>query len=219
MPEWGRDAAGGDRERGQRLLLFCRLSVISLGNLESLDAASDAELVRRGAGAGEDGRIVEAELCRRFAPRVRLYGLRHLRDEDRARDLVQAVLLALVEAVRAARIAEPEHVDRFVLGTCRNVVARMRDGAWRAIPVDPADIEVAGPTPTFERLDTPALYRCLVKLELRSRVVVQMCFHDDATAEEIGVHLGITAGNVRVLRHRAIAQLRTCLDRGQEAEA
>ena len=62
--------------------------------------------------------------------------------------------------------------------------------------------------PTFERLDTPALLRCLVKLDLRSRVVVQMCFHDDATAEEIGAHLGTTAGNVRVLRHRAIAQLR-----------
>jgi RNA polymerase sigma-70 factor (ECF subfamily) len=149
---------------------------------------------------------------------VRLYGLRHLRDEDRARDLVQAVLLALVEAVRGARIEEAEHVDRFVLGTCRNVVARVREGALRAIPVDPAEMELAGAMPTFERLDAPALYRCLVKLELRSRVVVQMCFHDDATAEEIGVHLGLTAGNVRVLRHRAIAQLRSCLDQGQEAE-
>ena len=27
----------------------------------------------------------ESELYRRFAPRVRLYGLRHLRDEDAAR--------------------------------------------------------------------------------------------------------------------------------------
>jgi len=216
MPEWGRDAAGGDRERGQRLLLFCRLSVISLGNLESLDAASDAELVRRGAGAGEDGRIVEAELCRRFAPRVRLYGLRHLRDEDRARDLVQAVLLALVEAVRAARIAEPEHVDRFVLGTCRNVVARIRDGDARAILRDPAEMEIPGATPTFDRLDAAALYRCMMKLDLRSRVVVQMCFHDDASADEIGAQLGTTAGNVRVLRHRAIAQLRRCLDRIEE---
>ena len=73
--------------------------------------------------------------------------------------------------------------------------------------------------PTLERLDTPALLRCLVKLDVRSRVVVHMCFHDDATAEEIGTHLGTTAGNVRVLRHRAIAQLRQCLDRSQEVEA
>ena len=214
----GAVAVAGGRGGG-RQLLFCRLSVIPPGKLETLEASTDAALVRRAALRGEGARAVEAELCRRFAPRVRLYGLRHLRDEDRARDLVQAVLLVLVEAVRAARIEAPEHVDRFVLGACRNVVARMRDGASRAIPVDPVDLEVTGTTPTFERLDASALYRCLVKLELRSRVVVQMCFHDDATAEEIGVHLGITAGNVRVLRHRAIAQLRSCLDRGQEAEA
>ena len=211
-------ASGGDHPRGRRQLLWSRLSVISPGNLDELEPVTDAELVRRAAVRGEGARAIETELCRRFAPRVRLYGLRHLRDEDRARDLVQAVLLALVEAVRGARIEEAEHVDRFVLGTCRNVVARVREGALRAIPVDPADMELAGAMPTFERLDAPALYRCLVKLELRSRVVVQMCFHDDATAEEIGVHLGLTAGNVRVLRHRAIAQLRSCLDRGQEAE-
>src|SRR4051794_8038774 len=126
-----RSVARAGHLRGERpQLLFCGLSVITPGNLDTLEAATDAELVRRAAVPGDGGRAFEPELCRRFAPRVRLYGLRHLRDEDRARDLVQAVLLVLVEAVRGARIEEPEHVDRFVLGTCRNVVARMRDGAW-----------------------------------------------------------------------------------------
>ncbi len=199
-------------------LLFSRRFVIAPVNLAPLESATDAELVRRAGARGHDVRADEAELCRRFAPRVRLYGLRHLRDEDRARDLVQAVLLALVEAVRGARIEEAEHVDRFVLGACRNVVSRMRDGASRAIPFDPIELEIAGAMPTLERLDAPALYRCMVKLDLRSRVVVQMCFHDDLSADEIGAHLGTTAGNVRVLRHRAIAQLRRCLDRRQEVE-
>jgi RNA polymerase sigma-70 factor (ECF subfamily) len=212
----GPTASEGDRQRERRQLLFCRLSVIPLGNLQ---ASTDADLVRRAAVRDDGARAVETELCRRFARQVRLYGLRHLRDEDRARDLVQAVLLALVEAVRAARIEEPEHVDRFVLGACRNVVARMREGASRAIPVDPVELEIAGAMPTLDRLDTPGLLRCMLKLDLRSRVVVQMCFHDDASAEEIGAHLGTSAGNVRVLRHRAIAQLRRCLDRGPEEAA
>ncbi len=56
--------------------------------------APDGELVRAIAAWSEHARAAEAELCRRFAPRIRLYGLRHLRDQDRARDLVQAVLLA-----------------------------------------------------------------------------------------------------------------------------
>jgi RNA polymerase sigma-70 factor, ECF subfamily len=211
--------ASRGRQRARRQLLLSRLLEIPPDNFEALEALTDAELVRRAAVRGDGARAEEAELCRRFAPRVRLYGLRHLRDEDRARDLVQAVLLVLLVAVRGGRVEEPEHVDRFVLGACRNVVARIRDGEARAIPVDPADLEVPGLMPTLERLDTPALLRCLVKLDVRSRMVVHMCFHDDATAEEIGTHLGTTAGNVRVLRHRAIAQLRHCLDRGQEVEA
>ena len=89
--------------------------------------APDGELVRPIAARAADAPAAEAELCRRFAPRIRLYGLRHLRDEERARDLVQAVLLAVLQAARAGRIADPERVDRFMLGTSRNVAQRMRE--------------------------------------------------------------------------------------------
>src|SRR4029453_11121984 len=43
----------------------------------------------------------EAELCRRMGPRIRLYGLRHLRSPSAADDLVQQVLLRVFEALRA----------------------------------------------------------------------------------------------------------------------
>ena len=43
---------------------------------------SDAELARQiGSGVGA---TAEGELIRRMAPRIRLYGLRHLRDEHAA---------------------------------------------------------------------------------------------------------------------------------------
>jgi RNA polymerase sigma-70 factor (ECF subfamily) len=184
-----------------------------------VDAATDAELVQRVGDGGDRARAHEAELCRRFAPRVRLYGLRHLRDADKARDLVQAVLLVLIEAARGTRIDNPGQVDRFVLGTCRNVAARMRDGDRRAVLVDPVELEVAGVMPTLERLDAAALYRCAAALDGRSRTIVNMSFHDDASADEIAALLGTTAGHVRVLRHRAIAQLRNCLDGRREVAA
>ncbi len=41
---------------------------------------NDADLVRQ-IGSGTD-REAETELFRRMAPRVRLYGLRHMRDES-----------------------------------------------------------------------------------------------------------------------------------------
>ena len=77
---------------------------------------NDAELVRQ-VGAGD--REAEAELCRRMGPRIRLYGLRHLRDAHAAEDLTQQVLITTLEALRAGRLREPEKLASFVLGTCR----------------------------------------------------------------------------------------------------
>src|SRR5262245_44912146 len=100
---------------------------------------SDAELVRiiaaaheAGGALAEGGKRAETELCRRFASRIRLYGLRHLRSEERACDLVQTVLFALLVSAREARVEDPERVDRFVLGTCRNTSMRMREVDARA---------------------------------------------------------------------------------------
>jgi RNA polymerase sigma-70 factor, ECF subfamily len=53
--------------------------------------ASDIELVVR-IGSGND-REAEAELLRRMAPRIRLYGLRHLRNEHVAEDLLRSKFL------------------------------------------------------------------------------------------------------------------------------
>jgi len=65
--------------------------------------------------------VDEAGICKRFAGRIRAYRLRHLRDERAARDLVQQVLLATIEALRQARVGSPERIDAFVLGTARNI--------------------------------------------------------------------------------------------------
>lgn len=180
--------------------------------------APDAELLRAIAAGADDAPDAEAELCRRFAPRIRLYGLRHLRDEDRAADLVQAVLLALLQAARTGRIADPERVDRFMLGTSRNVAARMRETDARSAG-DAALAAIPAPDEPLERIDAAALWRCLSTLEDRARRVLMMSFNDERSADEIATLLAISTVNVRVLRHRSIAALRRCLDAPKEVDA
>ena len=179
------------------------------------DEATDTELVHAISAGGELARQAETILCRRFAPRVRLYGLRHTRDEDRARELAQIVLLGVLQAARAGRIDEPAKLARFVLGTCRNTLLRMRETAARARPADDAEI-AALVAPADERLaevvDAGALLRCFAGLEERARNVVQLSFNEERPAEEIASMLAMTAGNVRVVRHRALQALRRCLD-------
>jgi RNA polymerase sigma-70 factor (ECF subfamily) len=175
------------------------------------ETVADEELVRR-IVHHDRARDAETELCRRFAPRVRLYGLRHLRSEDGAADLVQGVLLAVLEAARAGRIEEPDRVDRFILGTCRNIAQRVRQREARTTPVDAADLDVAVFMPDFERIDVGPLMQCMGKLDGRSRTVIVLSFQAESGADEIARLMETTAGNVRVIRHRALAQLRSCLD-------
>jgi RNA polymerase sigma-70 factor (ECF subfamily) len=170
---------------------------------------TDADLARRAATGGD--RAAEAELCRRFAPRIRLYGLKHLRDEDRARDLVEAVLVTVIESLRAGRVEDLERIDRFMLGTARNLTARRRQQDARATPTEPADLDIASVLPARDTLDIAALMACIAGLELRARTVLQMSFFRDEPSDRIAASLDTTAANVRVVRHRAIAQLRDCL--------
>ena len=181
--------------------------------------APDGELVRAIAARSGDARKAEAELCRRFAPRIRLYGLRHLRDEDRARDLVQAVLLGVLVAAREGRIDDPERVARFMLGTCRNVALRMKQGdARNAGPEALDELTDELDRGQRDRVDMAALLRCLDGLDARSRRVVTLSFNEERPAEDVAGALGTSAGNVRVIRHRAVAALRRCLDaKGEQA--
>lgn len=176
-----------------------------------MEELAHAMLVEHATRGGAEAARAETEICRRFAPRIRLYGLRHLRNEDRARDLVQAVLMTTLEAVRAGRIEDPSKLDRFVLGTCRNTALRMRerDGKLELMPVEALDrpIEI-----DVESVDLEALFRCIAALEERPRIVVQLSFQEERSADEIAAKLGTSAANVRVMRHRAVAALRTCID-------
>jgi RNA polymerase sigma-70 factor (ECF subfamily) len=171
----------------------------------------DADLVRQ-FGSGRN-REAEAELFRRMAPRIRLYGLRHLRDEHASEDLTQQVLITTLEALRAGRLREPEKLVSFVLGTCRMTVLDLRRNSQRReglLERFGADL-LAPVAPSTPRLDHEELTRCLQNLKERERTVVVLTFYDEQTGEDVAGFLGVSEANVRVIRHRAIHQLRDCM--------
>ena len=179
-----------------------------------LSQLEDGALARRIAEArgGPDSRA-EAELYRRLAPRARLYGLRHLRDRQAAADLAQQVLLMTLERLRAGEVREPERIASFVLGACRMMVLEMRRGERRREELLElhADKEEAFEAPEPLALDPDRLAGCLERLPERERSVVVMSFFADKAADEVGAQLGLTGGNVRVIRHRALGRLRDCM--------
>lgn len=171
---------------------------------------SDAELVR-GIGTGHPE--AESELCRRMAPRIRLYGYRHLRSAAAADDLVQQVLLRTIEALRAGRLRDDDKLAPFVLGTCRTTVLEWRRTTHRRQQLlDEFGAVLVPPQTAAPDLDGERLARCVQSLAERERSVVVMSFYDERTTTEAAALLGASEANVRVIRHRALKRLRTCMD-------
>ena len=186
----------------------------SLSPDSTLTALEDGALARRIAAAGAvPDSAAETELYRRLAPRVRLFGLRHLRDPHAAADLVQQVLLMTLERLRAGEVREPERIASFVLGACRMTVMETRRGTRRreALLETWGGAEEACEAPEPLALDADRLAACLQALTERERSVVVLTFFSESPAEQVGAELGLTAGNVRVVRHRALGRLRECM--------
>ncbi len=161
----------------------------------------------------------ERSICQRYSNRIRSYGLCHLRDGAAAEDLMQQVLLVVLQALRAGRVKEVDNLDTYVFGTCRNMVMDMRRGNARqrriadaAAAVWPDGYERPGALAARARLDG-----CLAKLEARARNVVLATFVDERDADDVGRSMGLSAGNVRVIRHRALAHLHDCMEGGLQA--
>jgi len=172
---------------------------------------NDSDLVSQ-IHLGSD-RAAEAELFRRMAPRIRLYGLRHLRDEHAADDLVQQVLITTLEALRAGRLRESDKLASFILGTCRMTLLDLRRNAQRKerlLEQFGADLPVPAPA-AMPQPDRQQLTHCVQKLKERERAVIVMSFYDEQTGADVARFLGVSEANVRVIRHRAIHELRGCM--------
>jgi RNA polymerase sigma-70 factor (ECF subfamily) len=182
---------------------------------DSAPTSDDGALARRICAAAPDrDAAAESELCRRFAPRIRLYGLRHLRNEASAADLIQDVLLMTLQKLRAGALREPDKLASFILGTCRQVVIDSQRGGRRREQILDAFAESLPSTvdTSDDALDAGRLEQCLERLPERERSVLAMTFYDDRPADEVGIALGLSAGNVRVIRHRGIERLRECMN-------
>lgn len=212
----------GTRRCNDRRPRYTSLGPVTQGKLKCLndrrenfpEQADDAALARRIAAAHpERDEAAEAELYRRLAPRLRFYGLRHLRDDHAARDLVQQVMVTALERLRAGELRDPAMLASFLFGMCRMTVLDLRRTHARrerlletfAGDVPMADAAVA------DRLDQRRLLSCLDTLPERERTVLMMTFYDDRKAAEVADELALSEANVRVIRHRGLQRLRGCV--------
>lgn len=164
--------------------------------------------------AGERGEV-ERSLCLVLLPRIRAYGLLHLRSAEAADELVQDVLVVVLEALRKNSVEDPERLPAFVMGTCRHAVLHGRARELRRSELlaawGPSLIEEAG-TSAESTVDLERLGGCFGRLTPRLASLLTLTYFEESSSEEIGRELRMTAGAVRVARHRALKQLLACLE-------
>ncbi len=174
---------------------------------------TDAELAWQIAEAGELASAAEGELLRRYAPRVALYGRRHLGSGPEAEDLAQQVMLRVLEAIRQRRVEDPSRLASFIFGTCRNVSWDMRrtEQRQRKIVRETALVTWSVGAPEVTGTDVVRLFGCLGQLPERESNILRLSFMEDRESDEIAARLGISSGNVRVIRCRALAKVADCM--------
>ena len=170
-----------------------------------------APLVAR-AAAGD--RQAEAALCGQLAPAVRTFARRRVRAPDLVDELTQDALLVFVQALREGGVKEPDQVGNFVLGICRNLVrdraraAERRAELWQAF--GPA-LAAAGTSSEHAVYELGHLEDCVSQLGQRARDVIRLSYLSPVGNADIARALDTSEVNVRVLRHRTLQALRTCL--------
>jgi RNA polymerase sigma-70 factor (ECF subfamily) len=173
----------------------------------------EERLARAVLNGGAERSTAERRLCELLAPRVHLYALRRLRRYADAADVTQETLAIVVDALRNGKVNDTARISQFALGTSRHLVSRVLRGerARRELreAMDPFEVT---PMPEVWSIDMRTLAHCFEKLAERERRVIGLTFYDDCSADEIATTLGLTSANVRVIRHRALLQLRACID-------
>jgi RNA polymerase sigma-70 factor, ECF subfamily len=153
----------------------------------------------------------EEELGVHFHPRIVAMAVVRLRDPEAARDIAQEALLAVLVALREGKLREPEKLAAFVSGTARNLV----NNHFRSLREQPNTVALDPETPSAVNLATEAelaeqrrtVRRALERIDPRDRVILLLTLVEGMNPREIAPRVGLSAGNVRTRKMRAIRRV------------
>jgi RNA polymerase sigma-70 factor, ECF subfamily len=135
-----------------------------------------------------------------------------------ALDVVQDAFHTLISRPDSQALRDkPDDAARVLSVIVRNAarnVRRRHHNAQPHVPVDDQPLSAGDPAPdeAFEQAETQAqLVGCMAKLGDAHRHVITLRVLEELSGEEAAQALGVSAGHVAVLLHRARKQLEACM--------
>jgi RNA polymerase sigma-70 factor, ECF subfamily len=171
---------------------------------------------------GPDRRGLEEELWARFSRPLRLFAARRLGDFTAAEDVAQSVLRRVLESLRAERIRDLDALAGFVYQTARHVCLHWLRSAGRErralARVAGGGSSLGGEPDALSALVAAerlaAVRSALEELDGSDRELLRMVYFELLGSAEIARRLGVSAGALRVRKHRALRRLEDRLARG-----
>lgn len=163
----------------------------------------DAALVARVQAGDPDA---EAELARRFGPRMRVLCLARTRRPDLASDLAQDAMIALLVELRRGGLRDHSALPAFAAGIARNIVrSEHRASSRRDIQSLDVDLVQEGSEEAdVRRLDVE---RALDRLPVADQQILRYILVEGCKPADLAARLGISPEAARARKLRAQRRL------------
>ena len=165
------------------------------------------------SGGAPAGALPEPSDLAAFQTSLRLFAARRLGNWAAAEDVAQEALRRGLEAIQNGRIASREALPGFLFQTAVHICmhrGRSAGREGRALQRFAGSQEEGADSPLGALISAERqanVRKALEELEPDERRLLELTYAEDLGSEEIGRRLGVTAGAVRVRRHRAIRRL------------
>ncbi|MFO1078897.1 MAG: sigma-70 family RNA polymerase sigma factor [Planctomycetota bacterium] len=144
-----------------------------------------------------------------FRPRVLLFVQARGGDRALAEDVAQEVLMAVIRALQAGQVRDPDNLPAFVFGVARNQLAAARRTRVRAKedPLDAADAVTVDPVDIVDVEERAHLHAAIEALDPVDRQILRLTLAGGDGLAAIAATLGLTHDAVRQRKSRAIRKL------------
>ena len=171
--------------------------------------------IERGDGSAE------TELAREFRQRVLTAASVRLNGSDAAEDIAQETLAAVLQALRAGALREPEKLPGFVLGIARNLINNhcRLEARRRGVVADvdelperaaPADAEGGA---AFDEERRALVRQALAHLKSVDRRIVMLTLVEGMSPREIAPVVGLEPDLVRTRKTRAVRAIGRAIEK------
>lgn len=179
------------------------------------DTHAECEASDLAARVSQGDRAAEDLLVRKFSGRVLAMAIARTRDREAARELVNDVLMATIEALHRGTVRDTGRLGAFIHGTAVNLINNHLRANSRRPPMDVLSDDLPGPdgAEVLERdSDIVLLHRGIARLDRCDRQVLTLMLVDGLETQGVARRTGLTEEAVRQRKSRALKRLKELLN-------